>query len=257
MKTEQLSPREQRRYAKHIMIPGVGEEGQLKLKNSRILIIGAGGLGCPVLQYLTAAGVGHIGLVEFDSVDESNLQRQILYGSSDIGKLKSIISRHRLQHQNDLVDFNIFNIKLAANNALGIFDSYDIIIDATDNYDTRYLISDACVISNTPMVHGAIYKYEGQVSVFNHNKGPSYRCFNPKINEPGLNPAPEETGLFGVLPGIAGTHMANEVIKIIIGLDHILSGKMLIFNVLLNTSYTITINKDPQNLNITTLEEDN
>jgi len=255
MNTEELSRREKRRYAKHVMIPEIGEKGQLKLKNSRILIVGAGGLGCPVLQYLAAAGIGHIGLVEFDSVDEGNLQRQILYGSGDIGKLKAIISRHRLQHQNDLVDFRIFNIRLAGNNALEMFKTYDLVIDATDNYETRYLISDACVLSNKPMVHGAIYKFEGQVSVFNYKKGPSYRCYNPKSETQNKNPNPEETGLFGVLPGITGTYMANEAIKIITGLGEVLSGKVMTFNILLNTSYTVNIIKDPNNFNINSLNE--
>jgi len=235
------------------MLPEVGEEGQLKLKSSRVLVVGAGGLGCPVLQYLTAAGVGTIGLVEYDIVDESNLQRQILYGTMDKGKLKSIISRDRLNLQNDLVKIEIHNIKCDQKNALKLAGDYDVIVDATDNYEARYLINDACVILDKPMVHGAIYKFEGQVSLFNYKGGPTYRCYNPWDEKLSASPLPSDVGLFGVLPGITGTYMANEVIKILIGLENTLSGKILIFNILHNTSYTININKNPENLNINNL----
>ena len=245
-----LTPREKTRYRKHIMIPEVGEEGQLKLKRSRVLVVGAGGLGCPVLQYLTAAGVGTIGLVEYDIVDETNLQRQILYGTMDRGKLKSIISRDRLNLQNDLVKIEVHNIRFDKNNALKLAGDYEVIVDATDNYEARYLINDACVILDKPMVHGAIYKFEGQVSLFNYKGGPTYRCYNPWDEKLSAGPPPAEVGLFGVLPGITGTYMANEVIKILIELGNTLSGKILIFNILHNTSYTININRISENLNI-------
>ena len=166
-----LSPRELRRYSKQIMIPEIGIEGQEKLKQASVLVIGAGGLGCPVLQYLVAAGVGKVAIVEFDMVNETNLQRQILYGSDDVGKLKSIIAKNRLEHLNPLVEIEIFNLRLDATNSLGIIKDFDIIVDSTDNLETRYIINDSCVILNKPMIHGAIYKFEGQVSVFNYNGG--------------------------------------------------------------------------------------
>jgi adenylyltransferase/sulfurtransferase len=246
-----LTPRELRRYKKQIMIPEIGIEGQEKIKKSRILVIGAGGLGCPVLQYLTAAGVGKIAIVEFDMVDETNLQRQILYGSDDVGKLKAIIAKNRLDNLNSLVETEIFNLRLTAANSLRIIKDYDVIVDATDNLETRYLINDSCVILNKPMVHGAIYKSEGQVSVFNYNGGPTYRCYNPASDLTDfLNPLPANVGLLGVLPGITGTLMANEVLKIITQTGNVLSGKMLLFNISDNSFHTIRIKNIPENHNI-------
>jgi adenylyltransferase/sulfurtransferase len=246
-----LTPRELRRYKKQIMIPEIGIAGQEKIKKSRILVIGAGGLGCPVLQYLTAAGVGKIAIVEFDMVDETNLQRQILYGSDDVGKLKAIIAKNRLDNLNSLVETEIFNLRLTAANSLRIIKDYDVIVDATDNLETRYLINDSCVILNKPMVHGAIYKSEGQVSVFNYNGGPTYRCYNPASDLTDfINPLPADVGLLGVLPGITGTFMANEVLKIITQTGNVLSGKMLLFNISDNSFHTIRINNIPENHNI-------
>jgi adenylyltransferase/sulfurtransferase len=246
-----LSPREIRQYERQIMIPEIGLGGQERLKKAKILIIGAGGLGCPVLQYLTAAGVGKIGVAEFDKVDESNLQRQVLYGSDDVGKLKSIIVKNRLEHLNSLVKLEIYNFRCDASNALRLFEEYDLIVDATDNLDTRYIINDACVILDKPMVHGAIFKYEGVVSVFNYRGGSTYRCYNPQVkNEEFKNPAPRSVGLFGVLPGIIGTYIANEVIKIITGTGEILSGKVLLINILSNTFRTFSVNNIPENHNI-------
>ncbi len=228
-----LSPRELRRYSKQIMIPELGIEGQEKLKRSRVLVVGAGGLGCPVLQYLAAAGAGKIAIAEFDKVDEANLQRQILYGSDDLGKLKSIIAKNRLEALNSLIGIEIFNLRLDASNSFRILKDFDIVIDATDNIETRYVIDDACASLNKPMVHGAIYKFEGEVSVFNYKGGPAYRSFNPPSDRTDLrNPKPAEVGLLGVLPGITGTFMANEAIKIISGIRGVLSGKVLIFNIL-------------------------
>jgi molybdopterin/thiamine biosynthesis adenylyltransferase len=252
MESRILSPREIRRYGKQVMLPEIGLEGQEKLKSSSVLVVGAGGLGCPVLQYLTAAGIGRIGIIEFDRVDETNLQRQVLYGSMDVGKLKSIIVRDRLEHLNSLVSLDIINLRLEANNVMQIVKNFDIIIDATDNYETRYIISDACVILGKPMVHGSIYKYEGQISVFNFNGGPTYRCYNPFDRSKTIaNPKPSDVGLMGVLPGITGTYMANEVIKIITGTGDVLSGKVLIFNIMNNTFRTIGIRSNPENQNIT------
>lgn len=246
-----LTPRELRRYKKQIMIPEIGIEGQEKLKKSRVLVIGAGGLGCPVLQYLTAAGVGKITIAEFDTVDETNLQRQILYGSDDIGKLKAIIAKNRLDNLNSLVETEIFNLRFTAANSLGIIKDYDVIVDATDNLETRYLINDSCVILNKPMVHGAIYKSEGQVSVFNYNGGSTYRCYNPASDHTDFkNPLPADVGLLGVLPGITGTFMANEVLKIITQTGNVLSGKMLLFNISDNSFHIMGIKNIPENHNI-------
>lgn len=243
-----LSPREIRRYSKQIMIPEIGAGGQEKLKQAKVLVIGAGGLGCPVLQYLTVAGLGTIGIAEFDIVDESNLQRQLLYGSADVGKLKSIIAKERLEHLNPLVNLEIFNLRVDSSNSLRILQNFDVIIDATDNLPSRYTINDACVNLEKPMVHGAIYKYEGAVSVFNYQGGATYRCYNPETEETNIkNPLPIEVGLFGVLPGIIGSYMANEVIKIITGTGEILSGKVLLINILNNTFNTITVTNIPEN----------
>lgn len=250
-----LSPREIRRYSKQIMIPEIGIKGQEKLKLAKVLVIGAGGLGCPILQYLVAAGIGKIGIAEFDIVDETNLQRQVLYGSTDVGKLKSIIAKNRLEHLNSLVDIELFNLRCDTTNSLNILSKFDVIIDATDNSDSRYIINDACVILDKPMVHGAVYKYEGEISVFNYKEGPTYRCFNPKEKDKDFkNPLPDQVGLPGVLPGITGIYMANEVIKIITGTGDILSGKVLLINILNNTSKIFTVTNVPENHKIKELK---
>jgi len=249
-----LSQRELRRYSRQIMIPEFGIEAQEKLKKSSVLVVGAGGLGCPVLQYLAAAGVGKVAFAEFGMVSETNLQRQILYGSDDVGKLKSIIAKNRLEHLNSLVEFEIFNLRINSENALQIIKNFDVVVDGTDNLETRYIINDACVILDKPMVHGAIYKFEGQVSVFNYNGGPTYRCYNPAVNESSFkNPAPAEIGTPGVLPGITGSFMANEVIKIITGIGNILSGKVMMFNILDYSFKIITVKNVPGNHNISQL----
>jgi molybdopterin/thiamine biosynthesis adenylyltransferase len=255
MTNEILSPREIRRYGKQIMIPEIGLSGQEKLKHAKVLVIGAGGLGCPVLQYLTASGIGNIAIAEFDLVDETNLQRQVLYGSTDVGKLKSIIAKNRLEHLNPILNFEIFNLRLDASNSLNILKNFDVIVDATDNFDTRYIINDSCVILNKPMVHGSIYKYEGMVSVFNYKGGATYRCYNPPhVNKKFNNPLPSEVGLFGVLPGITGTYMANEVIKIIADSGVVLSGKVLLINIFNNIFKTFHVNNIPDNHNIKDLK---
>lgn len=254
MNSEKLSPREIRRYSKQIMIPEIGIKGQEMLKQAKVLVVGAGGLGCPVLQYLTVAGVGKISVIEYDMVDESNLQRQVLYGSSDVGKLKSIIAKNRLEHLNSLCEFGIINIRLNASNALNVLKDFDVIVDATDNLETRYIINDSCVILNKPMVHGAIYKHEGIVSVFNYKGGPTYRCFNPMLGKDKYkNPLPADVGLFGVLPGIMGTYMANEVIKIITETGEVLAGKILLINISKNIFYSFSVNNIPENHNIKNL----
>lgn len=251
MEGEILSSREIRQYSRQIMIPEIGIRGQEKMKQAKVLVVGAGGLGCPVLQYLTAAGVGKIAIAEFDMVDESNLQRQVLYGSDDVGKLKSIIAKNRLEHLNSLLQFEIFNLRIDASNSLNILKKFDVIVDATDNLEARYIINDSCIILNKPMVHGSIYKYEGVISVFNYKGGPTYRCYNPAmINKEFKNPLPAQVGLLGVLPGITGTFMANEVIKIITETGNILSGKILLVNTFNNTFNTFTINNVQDNHNI-------
>lgn len=259
MENEILTPREIRRYSKQTMITEIGITGQEKLKKCKVLVIGAGGLGCAALQYLTVAGTGKIGIAEFDMVDESNLQRQVLYGSDDVGKLKSIIAKNRLEHLNSLVEIESFNLRINSSNSLKIIENFDIVVDATDNFEARYIINDSCIILDKPMVHGSIYKYEGMVSVFNYKGGATYRCYNPASADNNYkNPAPAQVGLFGVLPGITGTLMANEVIKIVTETGEILSGKVLIFNILHNTFNTFSVsniqdNHEIKNLNGTVM----
>lgn len=251
-----LTQREIRRYSRQIMLPEIGIAGQEKLKKAKVIVVGAGGLGCPILQYLAAAGVGKIAIAEFDMVDETNLQRQVLYGSGDVGKLKSIIAAGRIQLLNNLIETEKINLRIDASNSLSIFSDFDIIIDATDNYTARYILNDSCVILNKPMVHGAIYKYEGQVSVFNFRGGPTYRCYNPEAeNRDFKNPDPAEAGLLGVLPGITGTLMANEVIKIITESGNVLSGKVLIFNIYDYSFRILEITGIPENHNILHLRD--
>jgi adenylyltransferase/sulfurtransferase len=246
-----LSPREIRRYGKQIMIPEIGLRGQEKLKLAKILVIGAGGLGCPVLQYLTAAGAGKLGIAEFDTVDETNLQRQILYGSSDVGKLKSVIAKNQINYLNSFVEVEVYNLRCDASNSLNIFKKYDVIVDATDNFDARYIINDACVILGKPMVHGAIYKYEGVISVFNYKGGATYRCYNPQEkNNEYKNPLPAGVGLFGVLPGIIGVYLASEVIKVVTETGDILSGKVLLINIFANTFKIFYVTNIPENHNV-------
>ncbi|MDX9812264.1 MAG: HesA/MoeB/ThiF family protein [Bacteroidales bacterium] len=254
MPEELLSPREIRRYSRQIMVPEIGQAGQEKLKKARIAVVGAGGLGCPVLQYLAAAGIGKLAIIENDFVDEANLQRQVLYGSADIGKLKSIIAKNSIEHLNNFTEVELFNLRLVAANSLRILRDFDIVIDATDNYETRYVINDTCVMMGIPMVHGSIYRYEGQVAVFNYKGGPTYRCFNPWTGRYDLkDPDPGSVGLLGVLPGITGTWMANEAIKIITGTGDVLSGKILVFNILTNLFRVINIRNKPENHVIDTI----
>jgi sulfur-carrier protein adenylyltransferase/sulfurtransferase len=243
-----LSQRETRRYVKQIMIPEIGIAGQEKLKRASVLVVGAGGLGCPVLQYIVAAGIGKVGIAEFDMVSEENLQRQILYGSDDVGKLKSVIAKNKLESLNSFVEIEILNLRIDATNALNVFKEYDVVVDATDNIETRYIINDACIILGKPMVYGAIYKVEGQVSVFNYAGGPTYRCLNPYTGKSDArNPAPSEVGIVGVLPGITGSFMAGEVIKIITGTGKILTGKLLLFNIMEGIFNIISIKNIPEN----------
>ena len=208
-----------------------------------------------LVQRLAAIGVGTLGIIDFDKVDEENLQRQVLYGLQDLGKLKSIIVKTRLQQFNPLVKYEIINIRMDRDNALEIIQQYDLVVDATDNYPTRYLINDACVILRKPMVYGSIYTFEGQVSVFNYREGPTYRCLFPTMPGKREAPAASEIGVVGVLPGIIGTLQANEVIKMILDKGRILSGRLLVVNILEPAFYRFTIKKNSKNLSITELSD--
>ncbi len=245
-----LSEKEKHRYSRHLLLDKVGESGQEKLKAAKVLIIGAGGLGCPVLQYLTAAGVGTIGIIDFDTVDESNLQRQVLFSISDVGTNKALAAKNRLEQLNQFIKFNIYQEKLTNTNSLQLVNQYDIIVDGTDNFSSRYLINDACVKANKPLVYGAIYKFEGQVSVFNYKNGPSYRCLFPEAPEVGSVPSCSEIGVIGVLPGLIGTQQANEVIKIILEIGEVLSGKLVIYDALKASQFTVAIKRNEEQLNI-------
>lgn len=224
-----LQIQERKRYSRQILLPEVGLSGQEKLKAAKILVIGAGGLGCPVLLYLAAAGAGTLGIVDNDAVDVTNLHRQILYSNGDVGKNKSITAAHKLAAINPFVEIHSYPVRLAEENAVEIVSGYDLVIDASDNFPTRYLVNDVCVTLDKPFVFGSILRFEGQVSVFNYQNGPTYRCLFPDAEE-GDNC--EEAGVIGILPGIIGTYMTNEAIKIICGIGDILSGKLMVINAL-------------------------
>lgn len=227
-----LSAAEIKRYNRHLILPEIGEEGQLKLKQAKVLVIGAGGLGCPVLQYLAAAGIGTIGIIDFDIVDESNLQRQILYSTEDVGKYKASVAKEKLLKQNPFIKITDYCKRITSLNALELFSQYDIIVDGSDNFETRYLVNDACVIANKPLVFASVFKFEGQISVFNYKNGPTYRCLYPEPPAAGDMPNCSETGVLGLLAGICGTMQANEVIKIITHAGEVMSGKLLQFDTL-------------------------
>lgn len=238
-----LSNEEKYRYSRHLLLGEVGVQGQEKLKEAKVLVIGAGGLGCPVLLYLCAAGVGTIGIVDFDEIDESNLQRQIIFDHEDVGKSKAEIAKKKLQAKNPFINVVSYNEALTTLNAINLFNEYDIMIDGTDNFSTRYLVNDACVITNKPLVYGAIYKFEGQVSVFNYNDGPSYRCLFPDPPAQGSVPSCSEVGVIGVLPGLIGTQQANEALKIILGIGTVLSGRLMIFDALSATPMELKVDR--------------
>lgn len=232
------------RYNRHIILSEVGQQGQDKLSNAKVLVIGAGGLGSPVLQYLAAVGIGKLGIIDFDIVEESNLQRQVLFGTSSLGMNKAIAAKKRLEDLNPTISIDAISEKLTKENALELFKQYDIVVDGSDNFATRYLVNDVAMLCNKPFVYGAIYKFEGQVSVFNFNKGPSYRCLFPNPPKEGSVANCSEVGVLGVLPGIIGTMMANEVIKIILGFDQVLSGKLLCYNSKTADISTLKVNRN-------------
>lgn len=228
----ELSPEEKKHYNRHLILNEIGLEGQLKLKKAKVLVVGAGGLGCPILQYLTAAGVGTIGVIDDDEVAVSNLQRQILYTYDDVGKSKAIAAVTHLSRLNPFVNFQSYQEKLTSKNAVELFEQFDIVVDGSDNFPTRYLCNDAAILAKKPLVFGAIYKFEGQVSVFNYQNGPTYRCLYPNAPKPNEVLNCSEIGVLGVLPGIIGCLQANEVLKIICELGVVLRGKLLTFDAL-------------------------
>lgn len=234
------------RYSRHILLPQVGEEGQRALKNSRVLLVGAGGLGSPVALYLAAAGVGTLGLVDFDTVDLSNLQRQILHGSAGIGTSKLDSARDRLNDINPNVAIEPYATRLTSENALEIARGYDLIVDGTDNFPTRYLVNDTSVLLGIPNVHGSVYRFEGQASVFGAAGGPCYRCLFREPPPPHLVPSCAEGGVLGVVPGIVGTIQATETIKLLLGLGDTLAGRLLLIDTMTMTFRTIGIRKDPE-----------
>lgn len=233
------------RYSRQTILPEVGIEGQTKLTNASVLVIGAGGLGSPVLLYLAAAGVGRLGIIDADRVDVTNLQRQVIYVTEDEGKLKAETAAKRLSALNPEINIDVYPVWLSKDNALEIFSTYDIVVDGSDNFATRYLVSDACVMLNKPLVFGSIFKFEGQVSVFNYKGGPTYRCLFPEPPAAGEVPNCSEIGVIGVLPGIIGTLQANEVIKIILEKGDVLSGVLYMYDALSNLVQQVKVFKDP------------
>ena len=240
-----LSPGEIRQYSRHLILPEVGTAGQKKLKAARVLMIGAGGLGSPLGLYLAAAGVGTLGIVDFDVVDESNLHRQVLFGHSSVGRPKIQAATERLRDVNPYINIVPIETRLDSSNALELFKDYDIIVDGTDNFPTRYLVNDACVLLGKPNVYGSIFRFEGQVSVFWGARGPCYRCLFPEPPPPGLVPSCAEGGVLGVLPGIIGSLQANEVIKLIVGAGDPLIGRLVLFDALKLKFRELKLRKSP------------
>ncbi|TMA00135.1 MAG: molybdopterin-synthase adenylyltransferase MoeB [Methanobacteriota archaeon] len=241
-----LMPAEIKRYSRHLILPEVGMAGQLKLKQSSALIIGAGGLGVPLTQYLGAAGVGRLGIVDFDVIDETNLQRQVLYGTKDVGRKKIEVAKERVAQINPNVDVQTYETHLTSDNALEILKDYDVVIDGTDNFPTRYLVNDATVLLNKPNVYGSIFRFEGQASVFHAAKGPCYRCLYAEPPPPGLVPSCAEGGVLGVLPGIIGSIQAIEAIKLLLGRGDTLIGRLLVFDALRMKFRELKLRKNPE-----------
>lgn len=249
--TNQLSAQELARYARHIAIPEFGLEGQKKLKNAKVLVIGSGGLGSPVLLYLAAAGVGTIGIVDFDVVDESNLQRQVLFSVEDVGKSKAWTAARRLKNLNPHINIQVHETRFSRENALELVRDYDVVADGTDNFPTRYLVNDACVLAGKVNVYASIFQFEGQVSVFNYlfedgSRGPNYRDMFPEPPPPGLVPNCAEGGVLGVLPGIIGSMQASEVIKVLTGVGEPLAGRLFLFDAASFTTRILKVHKRPE-----------
>jgi len=241
----ELSNEEIRRYSRHLIMPEVGIEGQRKLKAASVLLIGTGGLGSPLALYLAAAGIGRIGLVDYDVVDETNLQRQVIHGQTSVGHLKVESARQKMLDINPYLQVDLYNVPLTSENALRLFEPYDVIIDGTDNFPTRYLVNDACVKLGKPNVYGSIFRFEGQLSVFYAKEGPCYRCMFPTPPPPGLVPSCAEGGVLGILPGTIGTLQATEAIKLILGIGEPMIGKMLLYDALEMSFTRLKLRKDP------------
>ena len=238
-----LEREEMQRYHRHLLLPEIGYTGQEKLKAAKVLMVGAGGLGCPVLQYLAAAGVGNIGILDNDVVDLSNLQRQILFTTADLGRPKTQVAAEKILGLNPLVAIHAFPVRLTSENAAEIFAGFDIIIDGSDNFPTRYLVNDTCVALDKPLVFGSVFKFDGQVAVFNYKNGPTYRCLYPTPPTAEESPNCADIGVLGVLPGLIGMYMANEVIKLICGVGTLLSGKLLLVDALENRNQLLTVRR--------------
>jgi adenylyltransferase/sulfurtransferase len=249
----ELSVEEVRRYSRHLIIPDVGMDGQKRLKNAKVLAVGAGGLGSPTLLYLAAAGVGTLGIVDFDVVDESNLQRQVIHGTSDVGKSKALSAKESIAEINPLIDVVLHETRLDSDNVLDIFAQYDLIVDGTDNFATRYLVNDACVLLDKPYVWGSIFRFDGQVSVFWDSHGPNYRDLYPVPPPPGMVPSCAEGGVLGVLCATIGSIQATEAIKLITGIGETLLGRLTVYDALEMTFSTVSIRKDPTGEPITEL----
>lgn len=228
----QLSKDDYERYSRHLILPEIGVEGQKRLKSASVLCIGTGGLGSPLLLYLAAAGIGRIGIVDFDVVDTSNLQRQVIHGTSWVGKPKIESAKNRILEINPFCQVDLYNTRLSSENALDIVKPYDIVVDGTDNFPTRYLVNDACVLLDKPNVYGSIFRFEGQATVFNYQGGPNYRDLYPEPPPPGMVPSCAEGGVLGILPGMIGVIQATETVKIITGVGNTLSGRLLLYNAL-------------------------
>ena len=241
----ELNAEEIKRYSRHLIMPEVGMDGQKKLKAGSVLCIGAGGLGSPAAMYMAAAGVGRIGIVDFDVVDFSNLQRQLLHGTSSVGKSKLVSARERLQDLNPHIEIETYETTVTSDNALDLFKNYDVILDGTDNFPTRYLVNDACVLTGKPNAYGSIFRFEGQASVFGTKEGPCYRCLYPEPPPPGLVPSCAEGGVLGVLPGIIGVIQATEAIKLVTGIGEPLIGRFLIYDALKMRFRELKLRKDP------------
>ncbi|CAN1211589.1 molybdopterin-synthase adenylyltransferase MoeB [Tumidithrix helvetica PCC 7403] len=242
----QLSPDDYERYSRHLILPEVGVEGQKRLKAASVLCIGTGGLGSPLLLYLAAAGIGRIGIVDFDVVDTSNLQRQVIHGTNWVGKPKIESAKARILEINPYCQIDLYNTHLSSANALEIMAPYDIVVDGTDNFPTRYLVNDACVLLNKPNVYGSIFRFEGQATVFNYQDGPNYRDLYPEPPPPGLVPSCAEGGVLGILPGIIGVIQATETVKIVLGQGNTLSGRLLLYDALKMTFRELKLRPNPE-----------
>jgi adenylyltransferase/sulfurtransferase len=241
----ELSREEFLRYSRHLILPDVGLAGQKRLKEAKVLCVGAGGLGSPLAMYLAAAGVGTIGVVDFDVVDASNLQRQILHGTSDVGRRKVESARETLEDLNPHVNVVLHGKRLTSENAVEVMAPYDLVADGTDNFATRYLVNDACVLLGKPNVYGSVFRFEGQASVFAHADGPCYRCLYPEPPPPGLVPSCAEGGVLGILPGVIGLIQATEAVKLLVGIGESLVGRLLMYDALAMTFREFRVRKDP------------